>query len=314
MTDKNNNEVYDCIIVGAGPAGMAAGIYAARYKLKVLIIAKEIGGTCLTAHQVENYPGFSQITGMGLMEKFKEHLLDYEVTLVTDEVRKIKKDEATDIIEVKTGKETYKGRTTILTLGTARRKLNIPGEKELLGKGVSYCATCDAMFFKDKVTGVIGGSDAAVTAALLLAEHAQKVYLIYRQDKLRSEPVWIERVEKNSKIEIIYNTNVLEVKGDKVVGSVKLDKVYNDSETLQLDGLFVEIGAVPAVSLAQNLGVKTNQNNMIVINSNCATNIAGVYAAGDITVGLCELQQVITAAAEGAIAATSVFKDLAKKK
>ena len=310
---KSKNNIYDCLIVGAGPAGMAAGIYAARYKLKTLIISKDIGGTCLTAHQVENYPGFPQISGLELMEKFKEHLLGYDITLITDEVRKITKGGAANIIEVNTGKETYKGQAAILTLGTARRKLNIPGEKELSGKGVSYCATCDAMFFKGKVAGVIGGSDAAVTAALLLAAHAQKVYLIYRKDKLRAEPVWVERAEQDPKIEIIYNTNVLQVVGDSVVESIKLDRPYKNSDILKLAGLFIEIGAVPAVSLVQDLGVKIDERNMIIIDNSCATNIDGVYAAGDITAGLCELQQVITAAAEGATAATSVYKYLMQK-
>ncbi|NQV13594.1 MAG: FAD-dependent oxidoreductase [Parcubacteria group bacterium] len=304
-----NKELYDCIIVGGGPAGFSAGIYAARYKLKTMVIAKSMGGTGAKAHKIENYPGFPSISGMDLMKKFQEQYEEYDVDLQADEVKSVKKGDDGMFIVVAGDKE-YRARAVILALGKKRRKLNVPGEEEFAGKGVSYCATCDGMFFKDKVVGVVGGSDAAAMAALLLSAHATKCYLIYRGDELRAEPIWTERVVKEPKIEIIYDTNVTEVKGEGMVKSVMLDKEYEGSQELALEGLFVEIGSTPSVVLAKELGVETDEKGRIKINSQAATNMPGVYAAGDVTVGICEMEQIVTAAAEGAIAAASVYEGL----
>lgn len=300
--------ILDTMIIGGGPAGITAAIYAARYKMKVGIIAKQFGGTCTQAHQIENWPGVSQITGTELMNKFVKHLEEYDIEKVTEEVRKLNYIADKKIFEINLRGKKYFAKTLILALGTKRRKLNIPGEKEFLGKGVSYCATCDATFFKDKKVAVIGGSDAAVTAALLLAQYAAKVFIIYRKESLRAEPIWVERAEEHEKIEVIRNTNIEKVQGDNLVKSVLLDTEYQGKKELAVQGVFVEIGAVPAVSLAKNLNVKTDERNMIMVNNKCETNIEGVYAAGDITSGFCELWQIVTAAAEGAVAATSAYK------
>lgn len=307
-----NNKILDCIIVGGGPAGFTAGIYAARYKLKTMLFTKEMGGTGAKAYKIENYPGFPSISGMELMQKFREQYEEYDVGLQADEVKSIAK-EKDGIFTVVAGDAEYKSRTVILALGTKRRELGVPGEKEFAGKGVSYCATCDGMFFKDKVTGVVGGSDAAAMAALLLSPHVKKCYLIYRRDKLRAEPIWTERVLADSKIEVIYDTNVTEVKGEKMVGGVILDKEYEGNKELAVEGLFIEVGADPEVGLAKELGVETNDKDRIKINNKAATSVPGVYAAGDVTVGMCEMEQIVTAAAEGATAAASIYEMLLDK-
>lgn len=307
-------KVYDLAIIGAGPAGMSAGVYAGRFRVKTLILSKDIGGTCNTAHLVENYPGYKSIGGMDLMMKFKEHLDDYkdQVEVKQEEVQGAKK-EGNNFVLV-TEKNQYEARSLILSSGTQRRKLNIEGEKEFLGKGVSYCATCDANFFKEKRVAVVGGSNSAVTAALLLAEHARSVYLIYRNGKYeKAEPVWVERMKQNKKIIEILNTNISRINGGGVVKSVKLDKPYKEKDQLKVDGVFIEIGSYPAMGLAANLRVEVDKNDLIKIDNTGQTNIEGVYAAGDVTNGFGNLKQIITAAAAGAVTATSVYKWLAKQ-
>ena len=309
----NNKELYDLIIIGAGPAGLAASIYASRYKIKHLILGKMFGGEALEAYKIENYPGITSASGMELMKKFQEHAQSLGVQIKQDEVTNIEKKNKDFEIITSQGKK-YQTKTLILALGTKRRKLNIPGEKEFLGKGVSYCAICDAMFFKDKTVAVVGGSNSAVMSALLLSEHAKKVFIIHRKTELRAEPIMVEKVKVNSKIKIIYNTNVLEVKGtNNKLEKVILDKLYQNNKELKLDGIFIEAGSVPAVALAKKIGVEVDEQNYIKITSGGATNVSGVFAAGDITCGLAKLRQIITAAAEGAVAATSVYKYLKTK-
>lgn len=304
--------MYDLIIIGAGSAGLAASIYASRYKINHLVLGKIPGGLTLEAHMIENYPGIMSISGMEIMQKFQEHAQSLGVKIEQVEVTNIeKKNKEFEITNSENRK--YQTKTIILALGTKRRKLNIPGEKEFLGKGVSYCAVCDCMFYKDKVVAVIGGSDAAAMAALLLAEHTKKVYIIYRKEKLRAEPIVVEKVEADPKIKIIYNTNVLEVKGKDKLEKIILDKLYKGSAELKLDGIFVEIGSVPVVALARKIGVEVDEQNYIKIDSSGSTNIPGVFAAGDITAGLAKLRQIVTAAAEGAVAATSVYEYLKTK-
>ncbi|MBI4743245.1 MAG: FAD-dependent oxidoreductase, partial [Actinobacteria bacterium] len=190
--------MYDVIIIGAGPAGLASALYATRYKLNTLVVGSVIGGTALEAYNVENYPGFKSISGFELMGRMEEQVTSLGVKIIPEEVTKIEKNTDFSVI---TEDNKYEAKSLILTMGTERRKLNVPGEKELLGKGVSYCATCDSAFFKDKTVAVVGGSDAAAKSALLLAEYAKKIFMIYRRDKIRSEPIIVESVEKNEKIE-----------------------------------------------------------------------------------------------------------------
>ncbi|NYT03527.1 MAG: FAD-dependent oxidoreductase, partial [Candidatus Methanofastidiosa archaeon] len=191
-------EIFDVAILGGGPAGISAGIYAARFKLNAVIISNSLGGTAQSAHLIENYPGYGVISGFELMQKFKEHLKSFEVPIIEKHVYSASKDN--DVFTIKLTDEEIKARYILIATGTKRRKLGVPGESQFYGKGVSYCATCDAFFYRDKTVAVVGGSDAANMAAILLSSMAKKVYIIYRKEKLRGELVWIERVLKNSKI------------------------------------------------------------------------------------------------------------------
>ena len=303
-------EVYDLIIIGGGCAGFSAAIYSARYSLRTLVISREIGGALNEAHVVENYPGFKSISGLELMMRFKEHAESLGVEFIEDEV--IKAEKKGDVFLVQTRKKSYEAKAIILALGLQRRKLNIPGEDKFIGKGVSYCYTCDAAFFKDKIVGVVGGSDSAAMAALLLSRYSKKVYIIYRKQEIRAAPINKKAVEENKKIEIIPNTNIIELKGDKFLTSVVFDKPYKGSKEFKLDGLFVEIGHIPSTIIAENLGVKLNDEGFIIVDKEKRTNIGGVFAAGDITDTV--LRQAVTAASDGAVAAYSAYKYLEKLK
>ena len=304
--------IYDIIIIGAGPAGLTASIYASRYKLSNLAIGKLIGGTITYAHKVENFPGVPSISGTELGQKMAQQAKELGAEILIDGVKEIQKKEIFKVI-TESGKE-FSARTIIITTGTERRKLNIPGEKEYLGKGVSYCTTCDAPFFKDKIVVLVGGSNAACSGALHLADYAKKVFLIYRKNELRAEPVWVEEVKNNPKIEIVYATNLTEIlgEGQKVVG-VKLDVPYNGSELLKADGVFIEVGGIPASQLIKSLGITVNENDYIKVDERMRTNIEGIFAAGDVTTGCLVLSQAITASAHGAVASNSVFEYLKSK-
>ncbi|MBU1205109.1 MAG: FAD-dependent oxidoreductase [Nanoarchaeota archaeon] len=300
---------YDLIIIGAGPAGLSAAIYASKYKLNTLVIGEELGGTATHAYKVENYPGFRSIPGIELMNKFKEQVKGL-AGIKNEEIIKLEK-KGNFIITTRKG--TYQSNALIFAAGTKRKALNIKGENEFLNKGVSYCATCDAAFFKDKVVGVVGGNDAAAMSALLLAEYAKKVFIIYRKEKIRAEPLRVRQLEKSKKITIINNTNVIAVNGDKMMSSVTLDREFNHSKELNLSGLFIEIGSIPSTVLTEKLGIKLDEEGYIIVDPAQKTNVDGFYAAGDITTGSNKFGQIITAASEGAVAAHSVYGFLKNK-
>jgi thioredoxin reductase (NADPH) len=327
---------YDVVILGAGPGGLGAAVYSARYNLKTLVIGKVIGGMAVEAHLVENYLGYKSITGMELSQKFKEHaeslgakiLLGIDVVSVKKSTwkegeRKKEGDRgrlqpsnrlpAIEGFEVTSSEnKKYSCRALVIALGTQKRKLECPNEDKFLGKGVSYCASCDAPFFRDKIVGVVGGSDSAGTIALMLAEHAKKVYIIYRREELRAEPITKKRVDENRKIEIIYKSNVAELKGLNRLESIVLDKEGKKSE-MKMDGLFIEIGTVPSTVIFKELGVEVTEEGYIKVKEDMSTNVPGIYAAGDITTASNGFRQIITAAAEGGIAANSIFKYLKGK-
>jgi len=306
----DQQQIYDVLVVGAGPAGMMASIYASRYKLPNLVIGLQVGGTITLAHLVENFPGFTKISGLELANRMAEQVNYLGAEVVVDGVSALKKEGEIFTVGTERG-NTFSAKTLILTTGTERRKLNVPGEKELLGRGVSYCTNCDAPFFKEKTVILVGGSDAAVSGAIHVSSFASKVYIIYRGDKLRAEPIWTQQALNNPKIEIIYNTNVTEIVSDgaKVTG-VKLDRPYKGQSDLKTDGVFIEIGGIPGSSLAGQLGVKVNGEGFVEVSERMETNIKGVFAAGDFTTQGLIMPQAIVACAHGAIAAYSAFKFL----
>ena len=298
--------MYNLIILGAGPAGLAASVYASRYKISHLVIGSVFGGSLAKAHKIENWPGEKSVSGSDLIVKFYEHAKSLGAEIKEEEVVEINKSKGAFTVKTNLNK-TYQSKAILVALGTKHRKLNVPGEEEFLGKGVSYCAVCDGAFFKNKTVAVVGGSNSAAMAAEMLSEYTKKTYVIYRKELMRCEPVILERLEKNSKIEIIYNTNVTKVTGDKKVELIEIDNKYNNSDKIKLDGLFIEVGSVPFADLAKELGIKIDKNNCIVIDASGVTSINGIYAAGDITNGSNGFRQIVTAVSEGAIAATSIY-------
>jgi thioredoxin reductase len=210
--------------------------------------------------------------------------------------------------EVSTSREVFEAKTLILAMGARYRRMNIPGEKEFTGRGVSYCATCDASFFREKTVSVIGGGNSAAIVALELADFARKIYLIVKEDRLIADPAWMEKINLSPKIEILKNTQVIEIKGENKVEKIILDKTVNEKNFLEVDGVFIEVGTEPGVELAQKIGVATDPQNYIIVKEDMSTSVPGVFAAGDITTGSNKFRQIITACSEGAIAASSAYK------
>jgi len=300
---------YPLIIVGAGPAGLTASIYASRYNIDHLVIGEALGGLASEAHKICNFPSEREINGMELIDRIQEHAESLGVAVVIDKVIKIEKQDAQFKVTTE-GDKNFWAETILLATGTEHRKLNLANENKFLGKGISYCATCDAMLYKDKTVAVIGGSDSANTASLYLAEIAKKVYQIYRRNKLRGETAWINQILNNEKIEVIYNTEVIGLKGDERLEKIVLSAPHNGMEEIAVDGLFVEIGTVPQKMLIEQLSLDTDQNGYIKVGPDQKTNQTGVWAAGDITTASNNFHQIITACSEGAIAAESIFKKI----
>lgn len=309
---------YDFIILGAGGTGLAAAMYAARLGLKALVLGHSygselpIGGVITTTNVVENYPGFIRLTGTEIADKIRDHAKSYDlVTIKEEKAAEVKKSGKGFV--VKTNKSEYKAKTILFATGTKWRQLEVKGSKEFENRGVAYCALCDGPLYKNKTVAVVGGSDSAAKDALLLAEHAKKVYIIYRGEQIRPEPINFERIKANKKIEIINKTNVVEIKGSKFVEKVILDNSYKGSKELKLDGVFVAIGHIVLSDLAKPLGVKLNNKGEIVIDHKTSeTNISGVFAAGDVTDK--PFKQLITGVADGCTAAFSAYEYITKGK
>ena len=311
-------EEYDFVIIGAGGTGLAAAMYGARLGLKTLCLGFShgselpVGGVITTTNIVENYPGFIKLTGTEIANKISEHAKSYDlVTIKEEKAEEVKKEN--DCFVTKTNKGEYKSKTILFATGTKWRKLEVPGSKEFENKGIAYCALCDAPLFKDKVVAVIGGADSSAKDALVVAEHAKKVYIIYRGEQIHPEPVNLERVNQNKKIEIISNTNVAEVKGKDFVESVVLDKEFDGSNELELQGIFVAIGHLVISDLAKELGTELNKKGEIIIDHKTSeTNLEGVFAAGDVSDK--PFKQLITGVAEGCTAAYSAYEYITKKR
>ena len=297
---------YDAIVVGQGAAAFAAALYAARYQVTTLVVGETFGGETATGGLIENYPGYVGIDGGELMINMKEQVIRYGVGVVDGRVETIARNG--DCFDVRTSEDTYKGTAVILAVGRERRKLGLPHEDEWTGKGVSFCATCDAPLYRKKVAAVVGGGDAAAKGAVLLGKYATKVYVIYRGGRFtRPEPINLQKLTESPNVEPIFGTNVVELRGFDGLTGVVLDQQYNGSLELDLDGLFLEIGADPRVELAQGLGVELNERNEIKVDREMRTNVHGVFAAGDVSDASGDLKQTITAAAQGAVAATAAY-------
>ena len=299
-------KTYDIIIVGAGPGGLTAGIYAGRQGTSTLILDKNLaGGLGREVPAMENYPGFDMISGLELVEKMKSQCMNLVEIHEMEEVEKITKKE--DEFLIKTTEEEYIGKTVILATGSSHRHLNIPGEEEFLGKGVSYCATCDGLFFKDKEVVIVGGGNTALQEAVFLDNLGCNVTIIHRRNKLRGQQ-HLQNLVKEKNIKVIYNNTVEEIKGNILVESLILKNTEtNKISELKTNGIFISVGYNPHNQLAKQLNVKLNESGEIITDKNQKTNIDKIYSCGDISGGL---RQWIVACGEGAIAATSAYQDL----
>ncbi|HJO14530.1 MAG TPA: FAD-dependent oxidoreductase [Candidatus Pacearchaeota archaeon] len=300
-------EVYDVAIIGAGIVGLAGAVYARRMNLKTIVFGNERGGTLAKTHLVENYPGFISLSGPELMDKILAHAKVYDPTIIMRAVLDIKK--KGKLFELSTKKESYQAKMVLFATGSKWKKLNIPGEEEFKNKGVHYCASCDAPLYKGKKTAVVvGGGDSAVKESLLVAEYFDEVYVLARST-FKPEPINMQRAQANKKIHLIDGIQVKEIKGDKFANEVILDKPINNSTSLKMDAIFIEIGHIPLSDLAIKLGVKTNKKGEIIITREARTNIPNIYAAGD--VGDLKFKQAITGVGEAVTAMYSIYDDLA---
>jgi len=302
--------MYDVVIIGLGCAGYTAAVYTARYKLNTFIVGQEEGGMGMTAAEVGNWPGDIDVTGPDLMERYKQHALSFDT--VTHKVGYIEKIEKIDggFRATMSGGDTAEGKTIIFAMGSNKRHLGAKGEEEFSGKGVTYCATCDAFFYKGKDVTVIGGGDSAVEGAAIAAQVANKVYLIHRRDSFRAEPYWVDKVKEKKNIVFVLERNLVEVLGDQKVTGIRLDKEFEGSDTITLDGVFIEVGSIPAVDLGKQLGCELDDRGFLKVADDMSTNVEGVFGAGDVTSGSNHFAQFATAAGEGSVAANSVFNYL----
>lgn len=292
---------YDIVIVGAGPAGLAAGLYAARARRSTLLIEKKVtGGQISLTAEVENYPGFDSINGFDLAAAMHKQAAKYGMETAYAEVTAIdQQPDGTHV--VRTAEQTYAARAVIVTGGADYNRLGVPGEDRLIGKGVSYCATCDAAFFKDQVVAVVGGGDAAMDEGLFVARYASKVYVIHRRDQLRASAILQERAFAEPKMEFIWYTVVEEIVGDSAVTSLRLRNVASDEKrTLDVAGVFIFIGMTPNTTYLRDK-LKLDAGGHIIVNEWMETGVPGLFAAGDVRAN--SARQVVTAAGDGATAA-----------
>lgn len=305
MTDT----LYDVVIIGGGPAGLTAGLYTSRAKLKSLLIERMImGGQVMTTTKVENYPGFpGGIDGPDLMMRFQEHCQEFGLEVVSGDVTDLI-DKGEERIVVMDGQEIH-ARTVIITTGAEPRKLGLPKEEELTGRGVSYCATCDGAFFRDVPVAIVGGGDTAAEEALFLSRFASKVYIIHRRRELRATSILKERLEANPKIEVLWNKVVTGFESDQsgLTGAVLKDTESGENNSLPLSGLFVAIGVTPKAAFLAEL-LNLDEDGHILTDNNCQTSMPGVFAAGDVRKKI--LKQIATAVGDGAVAAIMAEKYL----
>jgi len=300
-------KIYDLIIVGAGSAGISAGIYAKNFGMDCLIIGEEVGGLLNGCYKIDNYPGLFDILGTDLAKHFESHRQYLNIPLEQESVGKICKEKG--IFKITTSIGEYCAKTLILAFGTQVKKLEIKNSEKFENSGVYYRSGHNASLFSGKTIAIVGGANSAVMKAVKYAEAAKKVYLIYRKEKLRADKIWVNKLAKLKNVEVIYSANVTEIGDHKELETIILDI----GKELKIDSLFIEAGAVPNTVLIGELGIKTNEHGYIETDKCQGTNIEGVFAAGDATTGSNGFRQIITACSEGAIAALGALNYLHKK-
>ena len=301
-------KLYDSIIIGAGPAGITASIYAARKGMDILVLTGDIGGQAAWSGDIENYSGYQFITGADLAKKFEEHLKEYKVQVNEGEkLKEIKKKD--DAFSVITPKDTYYTKTVIIATGKRSKSLSVPGEDEFRNKGVAYCATCDAPLFKDKEVAVAGGGNSALEAALQLIAIAKHVYIVNITPELGGDQIIREKVTAASNVTVMNNSQIASIFGDKLVEGIEVTS-GDDKKKIAVQGVFVEIGLIPNSDFKSDL--KKNEYGEIIVDCEGQTSIPGVFAAGDVS--SVKEKQIIIAAGDGAKAALAAYSYLAKRK
>lgn len=307
---KVQDKVYDCVVVGAGPAGLTAAIYLARFGLKTIIVTKDVGGKMAIAPLIDDYPGLPEVPGVKLASFFENHVKKFGVEIVVgNPMKNLVREGDLWCVETEDG-NIFCGYVVIIAIGCEKRKLGVPGEDRFVGRGISYCSVCDAPFFKDKVVAVVGGGNAALVSALHITSFAKKVYLIHRRNTFRAFPIYVENVMRNPKIEPMLNTVVMEIIGDTRVKAVKLKRNDTGEEkVVSVDGVFIEIGSEPPRDLLKKIGLELDEEGFVAVKPDMSTNLPGVFAAGDVAGGKHKIrfEQIVVAAAEGAIAASSAY-------
>lgn len=295
------SKILDLAIIGAGPAGIAAAIYATRARLDFVVFERSFtGGQIVNTYEIENYPGIKATSGFELSSMFSEHAESLGVTFTSEEVSAI--NVRGEIKEIATNNGTYRAKTVILATGASWRKLGVPGEDQFAGLGVSYCATCDGAFYKDKTTAVVGGGDVAVEDAIYLSRMCKKVYLIHRRDELRAVKALQEHLFTIGNIEILWDTQVSAIRGGTAVEGIDIVGKSGETGALDVDGVFIAVGSVPNSKMVEGQ-VEMDGSGWIIAGDDCSTSTPGVYAAGDLRTK--SLRQVITAASDGAVSVYS---------
>ncbi|MFH1996970.1 MAG: FAD-dependent oxidoreductase [Candidatus Omnitrophota bacterium] len=298
----SNKDIYDLIIIGAGPAGITAGVYAARKKLKLLVITEDIGGQAAWSGDIENYTGYQFVTGPELAAKFDEHMRKYGIDVRESEpVRSIRKDN--NLIRIESAQGVYFARSAIIASGKRSRELNVPGEKEFKNKGLTYCATCDGPLFPDKDVAVIGGGNSALDAALQMIKIAQSVTIINIASELTGDGILREKLARSDKVKVLNETEVIEIFGGRFVSGIRVRRNGKEEEH-KVQGIFVEIGLIPNSGFTAD-DIRKNGSGEIIIDKYNHTSVPGIFAAGDVT-DVPE-KQIIIAAGEGSRAALGVF-------
>ncbi|HEY8108408.1 MAG TPA: FAD-dependent oxidoreductase [Patescibacteria group bacterium] len=300
---------YDLAIIGAGPAGLAASVYASRYKLSNVVIGPELGGYVSTTHLVEDYLGFETITGMDLANKFSEHAKKFGAELVQEQVSSTSRDGDDWVLKTWTDKE-IRARAALLAVGTKHNKIGVPGEDKFEGRGVSYCVTCDAAFFKGKPVVIVGGGDSALKGALHLTEFASHLYVVHRRKDFRAEPTWVDRVKEKKNVTFVLENELVEVQGEQKVTGVKLKRPFEGKDTLEVDGVFIEIGSTPDPTLSKAFGADMDDGQFVLVGDTQRTTAERVWAAGDNTTNSAMFRQIGTASAEGSVAAGDIYEYL----
>ncbi|QQS21254.1 MAG: FAD-dependent oxidoreductase [Candidatus Moraniibacteriota bacterium] len=302
--------MYDLIIVGAGPAGLSASVYASRYGISHVVLGEVAGGLLTQTFDVGNWIGTKEIRGQEFAEKMAEHAKSYGIEILPLSVDRIERDEKSFVVFC--GDTSFRSKTILIATGTKHRHLGVPGEQEFSGKGVSFCPTCDGFFFKGKTVAVVGGGDSAAEGGAYLSDICERVYVIVRDSNMIAEKFWQTLLASKKNVHILLETNVKEIRGGSKLESLLLDRSFEGSELLSVDGLFVEIGLIPNTALLASLGARLDAHGSVETAADQSVGVPGVWAAGDITTNSNRFCQIVTAASEGAIAAKSILEHLQK--